>query len=150
MSNIKKRIVKQFYFSILRHDTKFWPYRSTVCEVENVWYISPPYFMAPTCVRGEFSRVPIFFLNNISANLGLFLTMISLTNNGKTLVQWFLTLLEVPNPTSSIHAIIGPFVVGKIKCVSWILFFYLSCSKSLAAEPLKLTRRIPGVRSNPG
>ena len=61
--------------------------------------------MGPTCVRVN--------LNNISANLGLFLTMIILTNNGKSFVLWFLTLLEVPNPTSSIHAFIQPFVLGK-------------------------------------
>ena len=58
------------------------------------------------------------------------------------LTQWFLTLLEVLNPTSSIHAFIEPFVVGKIKCVAWILFyFYFYRSKPLAAEPLKLTHR---------
>ena len=39
--------------------------------------------------------------------------------------QWFLTLVEVLNPTSSIHAFIEPFVVAKIKCESWILFFLL-------------------------
>ena len=38
--------------------------------------------------------------------------------NYKRLKQWFLTLLEVLNPTSSIHAFIEPFVDGKIKCVS--------------------------------
>ena len=32
--------------------------------------------------------------------------------------QSFLALLEVLNPTSSIHAFIDPFVFGKIKCVS--------------------------------
>ena len=31
--------------------------------------------------------------------------------------QWFLNLLEVPNPTSSIHAFIEPFIIGNIKCV---------------------------------
>ena len=34
------------------------------------------------------------------------------------LEQWLLTLLEVLNPTSSIHALIKAFVDGKIKCVS--------------------------------
>ena len=35
-----------------------------------------------------------------------------------SLHPWFLTLLEVLNPTRSIHAFIEPFVVAKIKCVS--------------------------------
>ena len=34
------------------------------------------------------------------------------------LYQWFLTLLEVLNPTCSIHAFLEPFVVAIIKCVS--------------------------------
>ena len=38
---------------------------------------------------------------------------------------WFLTLLEVLNPTNSIHALIEPSVVGKIKCVSWIVLWHL-------------------------
>ena len=52
------------------------------------------------------------------------------------LLQWFLTLLEVLNPTISIHAFIEPFAVGKIKYASWIFFLLLYCSKCLAAEPL--------------
>ena len=55
---------------------------------------------------------------------------IGLTN--AYLEQWFLTLLEVLNPSSSIHAFIEPFVVAKIKCVSWILFllFKISCRRT--------------------
>ena len=45
--------------------------------------------------------------------------------------QWFLTLFEVLNPTSSIHAFIKPFVVGKIKCVSWVLFFFTFIAQNL-------------------
>ena len=45
------------------------------------------------------------------------------------LTQWFLTLLEVLNPTSSMLAFIEPFVVAKIKCVSWILFYLISLLK---------------------
>ena len=41
------------------------------------------------------------------------------------LEQCFLTLLKVLNPTSSIHAFIKSFVVGKIKYVSRILFLLL-------------------------
>ena len=40
------------------------------------------------------------------------------------LQQWFLTLLVVLNPTGFIYTFIEPFVVAKIKCVSWILFIY--------------------------
>ena len=36
--------------------------------------------------------------------------------------QVVLTLLEGLNSTSSKHAFIEPFVVGQIKCVSWIFF----------------------------
>ena len=35
-----------------------------------------------------------------------------------TLMQCFLTLLELLNPTRSIHAFIEPFLVAKLKCVS--------------------------------
>ena len=46
--------------------------------------------------------------------------------------QWISTLLEVLNPTSSIYASIEPFVMAKIKCMSWIFhIFYFHCSKSL-------------------
>ena len=38
------------------------------------------------------------------------------------LIQWLLTLMKVLYPTSSIHEFIEPFVVAKLKCVSWILF----------------------------
>ena len=37
------------------------------------------------------------------------------TNGQRTLVQWFLTLLEVLNPASFISAFTEPFVIGKIK-----------------------------------
>ena len=63
---------------------------------------------------------------------------IGLTN--AYLEQWFLTLLEVLNPSSSIHAFIEPFVVGKIKCVLWILFFLLLLRKISC-------RRIPEIDS---
>ena len=38
-------------------------------------------------------------------------------------LQWFLTLLEVLNPTSSTHAFIEPFVVTKIKCFPLIKIY---------------------------
>ena len=37
------------------------------------------------------------------------------TNGQRTLVQWFLTLLEVLNHASFISAFTEPFVIGKIK-----------------------------------
>ena len=54
---------------------------------------------------------------------------------------WFSTLLEILNPTSSIHAFIEPFEVGKKNICREFYFFNLYCSKSLASEPLKLTHR---------
>ena len=54
------------------------------------------------------------------AHIGL-----SLCFRGPPCRQWFFILLEVLNPTSSIHAFIEPFVVAKIKCVSRIFFVLL-------------------------
>ena len=44
-------------------------------------------------------------------------------------------LLEVLNPTSFIHALIEPFVVGKIKCVSGIFFLILLLKISCRRKP---------------
>ena len=52
-----------------------------------------------------------------------------------TVVQWFLTLLEVLNPTSSIQAFIEPFVVGKIKCVLSTFFFTFIAQNLLSPTP---------------
>ena len=70
-------------------------------------------------------------------------------NPGRSILLWFLTLLEVLNPTSSIHIFIEPFVVAKIKFVSWILFIFIA-QNFLIAELLELTHRTTGVRSKRG
>ena len=62
----------------------------------------------------------------------------------ESLEQWFLTLLEVLNPTISIHAFI-PYYLEKQNVCREFYFFYFYCSKSLVDEPIT-----PGVRSNPG
>ena len=84
-------------------------------------------------------------------------TIFSLLIN--TLDQWFLTLLQVLNPTSSIYEFIEPFVVGAFfssnakHVYMYITIHCISAQTSgvnQTGEPLKLTHRIPGVRSNPG
>ena len=42
--------------------------------------------------------------------------MVSRHRETLPLRQWFLTFLEVLNPTSSIHAVIDPFIVAKMQC----------------------------------
>ena len=80
--------------------------------------------------------------------------------------QWFPTFLEVLNPTSSLHAFIEPFpnflttfFLEKLPKIfdDVLLFrkapknFLLTPSpRPMTVEPLKLTHRTPGVRSNPG
>ena len=79
-----------------------------------------------------------------------------------TLQQWFLTFFDVLNPTSFMHAVIEPFLGGKIKSASSLKFktyvytiycivaqtgqaeSYVTNHKSglkKTAEPLKLTLR---------
>ena len=65
----------------------------------------------------------------------------------------FLTLLEVLNPTSFSHALIEPFVMGKIKCVSGIFFLLLkiSCRRTPETDSpnpwglIEPRLRIPGL-----
>ena len=55
--------------------------------------------------------------------------------SAKAINQWFLTLLEVMNLTSSVHTFIKPFVVGKTKCVSWFFFFSFIAQNLLPPNP---------------
>ena len=71
-------------------------------------------------------------------------------------IQWFITFLEVLNTASFIHAFVEPFVVGAFFSHSKHVYITIYCISSQTsgvnqtAEPLKLTHRASGVRSNPG
>ena len=54
--------------------------------------------------------------------------------------QWFLTLLKVLNPTSSIHGFIEPFVVGKENMCCEFFYFTFIAQNLLTAEPLGFDR----------
>ena len=64
-----------------------------------------------------------------------------------SLAQWFSTMLEVLNPTSSIHAFIEPFAVGAFFSSSnskhiYMTIYYISAQTNevkQTTEPLKLT-----------
>ena len=82
------------------------------------------------------------------------LTILRFTSQGNTslsLYQWFLTLLEVLNRTSSIHAAIELFVIEAFSSSSnakhvYITIYCISAHTSgvtQTAEPLKLTHRTP-------
>ena len=78
--------------------------------------------------------------------------------DSNVLEQRFLALLEVLNPTSSIHAFIEPYVFGafvsfkfKTYVYNYILYYSAQTSRmDQSAERLKLTHRTPGFRSSPG
>ena len=59
----------------------------------------------------HFQQIKKFFQTNFKAYIREAVDVLDIS-------KWLLTLLEVLNSISSIHAFVEPFVVGKIKCVS--------------------------------
>ena len=100
------------------------------------------------------SKMTSNFLSDDKVNV---LPRLTVSPDLNPIKQWFFTLLEVLNSTSSIHAFIEPFVVGAFFPLNskhmYITIYCISALESgvnQTAEPLKLTHRTPGVRSNAG